>query len=105
MAHQDKALLEKAAQASGLKIHYWIEGCPMVVCSERAKTGSGLGLHPKSWNPLTNDGDALRLMAQLKISPYLSINIDHGTQGKNVETVRRSIVLAAASSNKQAKWK
>lgn len=101
MNYQDKALLEKAASASGLLIKYWVEGCPMVVCAEKSKVGPGLDLHPNSWNPLTNDGDALRLMAKLKIDPYLSINIEHSSQEKSIEIVRRSIVLAAASNGKR----
>lgn len=100
MTHQDKALLEKAAGASGLTIHYWMENCPMVVCSKQINIRPATHLHPKSWNPLTNDGDALRLMAQLKIDPYLSASIEHSTEEKNLEVVRRSIVLAAANTKK-----
>jgi hypothetical protein len=55
----DKELLELAAKSIGLK--YRPENNYVVV---DAKTGQWLG----SWNPLTDDGDALRLAVKLKLS-------------------------------------
>jgi len=45
----DRELLELAAKAAGIEVDCWLDEDP------RALTSVGL------WNPLTNDGDALRL--------------------------------------------
>jgi len=57
----DRELLELAAKAAGLSA-YWVD--------------AGLNTHtdacPHIWNPLTDDGDALRLAVKLgiKVCPY-----------------------------------
>ena len=56
----DKELLELAAKAAGIKIYTQIGNtilCPV-----------GGGDLLKSWNPLTDDGDALRLAVMLEIN-------------------------------------
>lgn len=59
-----KALLTKAAKAVGLEIKYWLDGStPMVVHKEQNKA------EPRSWNPLTNDGDCFRMMVELNLAP------------------------------------
>jgi hypothetical protein len=62
---QDRELLEKAASAAGHRIHTERQ-------AERDAAGSGdVGLWLASgqtcWNPLTDDGDALRLAVQLEL--------------------------------------
>ena len=67
---QDRELLELAAQAVGHKIYIARQ-------AERDAAGSGsVGLWLASghtcWNPLTDDGDALRLAVALRIDVRLS---------------------------------
>ena len=50
----DKELLKLAAKAAGIELHQWVESC-----NEFMTTNSD------GWNPLTNDGDALRLAVKL----------------------------------------
>ena len=97
----DRELLEKAAKAAGLSViipashqrGLWIEGLE------------------DEWNPLEDDGDALRLAVKLNISVFFRPNFVHAeiatsaheglvlqeppTPDKNAAT-RRAIVRAAA---------
>lgn len=56
----DRELLEMAAKAAGLSgyIHEWINGPEFIVPGE----------NPVTWNPLADDGDALRLAVKLRLS-------------------------------------
>lgn len=60
----DRELLELAAKICGAEINFTDSGLPWFWCE-------GLE-HP--WNPLTDDGDALRLAAKLE----LEIQVYHG---------------------------
>jgi len=98
----DRELLEKAAKAAGIETkRMWHESLNM---------GQGAFMSPEGypWNPLTDDGDALRLAAKLKIS--LSIGTDTVEAYKGQEdgklqmnegdfnaATRRAIVRAAAA--------
>lgn len=53
----DRELLELAAKAAGMKILGWLDGVPDVGCARNIVL----------WNPLTDDGDALRLAVRLHI--------------------------------------
>lgn len=53
----DRELLELAAKAAGLTIARWVDGVPQLA-SDTHQLG-------KMWNPLTDDGDALRLAVEL----------------------------------------
>ena len=53
----DKELLELAAKAAGVK---WVDECFDYDDMGRMMVDFGLGV--QEWNPLTDDGDALRLM-------------------------------------------
>ena len=66
----DKELLELAAKAAGYSLHIWGAkgGENIVRVDEEA--------HYR-WNPLTDDGDALRLAVKL------GMVIDSGTDGEN----------------------
>lgn len=58
----DRELLELAAKAARIETAYWNDG--------REPFSSGLGFILPSnrlWNPLTDDGDALRLAVKLQI--------------------------------------
>jgi hypothetical protein len=55
----DRELLEAAARAAG--IYYWIDADAVVTHSDTP--GS-----TREWNPLTDDGDALRLAVKLRIA-------------------------------------
>lgn len=91
----DRELLELAAKAIGIK-HRPENNCVVV----DAKTGQWLG----SWNPLTDDGDALRLAVRLNIPviPYDdetstgTIGVVAKNWGSKEENTRRAIVRAAA---------
>lgn len=62
-----RELLEKAAKAAGIALTKWVEewdgGAP----------ASYMTLDGGSWNPLTDDGDALRLAVKLS----LTVDIGH----------------------------
>ena len=108
----DRELLELAAKAAGISGEFsrwhqaygdcWVEG---------VDTGG-----PILWNPLTDDGDALRLAVNLKI--VVVLYVDHvvgwldgghiGTgliqyEGNPLAATRRAIVLAAAEIGKGMK--
>lgn len=110
---QDRELLELAAKAAGLSVNVKAQ-------AERDARGYGTaGLYIKNgstcWNPLTDQGDALRLAVKLKME--ISITDNHawamalGTPGGgSAEFVKdnanastcRAIVRAAAEIDKQA---
>lgn len=64
----DRALLELAAKAAGIETAFWNDG------QEVHSSGEGFILPSnRLWNPLTDDGDALRLAVKLA----LNIDIQH----------------------------
>lgn len=117
----DRELLELAAKAAGLKMAAWREYTnadpTMVVRYEQPIDG----ISGYEWNPLTDDGDALRLACTLGIEIYPRMGISgnlttalcppelgleslcerHGTNA-NAAT-RRAIVRAAAAIGEQTK--
>jgi hypothetical protein len=89
----DRELLELAAKAAGHRP--WgadCEGYPIFV----------VGGLPMGWNPLTDDGDALRLAVRLRMTIvhwYNAVDVDQVEQewsGNPEADVRRAIVRAAA---------
>ena len=100
----DRELLELAARAAGIEIVEW--SCIEESCDAIARL-EDMRLH--KWNPLTDDGDALRLAVKLR----LGIGVTDGEDGyayamkKNImdcdetgedcESIRRAIVRAAAA--------
>lgn len=90
----DIELLSLAAKAAGLDGHTWCEGAG---CMQRLD----LGTWHLSWNPLTDDGDALRLAVKLELDiafmhcDTLVLNVSEGGGDPFVRT-RRAIVRAAA---------
>ena len=100
----DREMLEMAAKAAGL-VYEGFSG------SLEDSRGPGLGLWSSSngysyWNPLTNDGDALRLAVDLGLQFYgreigASVEgyafVDEADcMGDKYLAARRAIVLAAA---------
>ena len=105
MGTTDKELLEDAAKAANIQHSGYT-------------TGRGLHVDPDNdyssgwWNPLENDGDALRLLVKLKMYLDLSKNtawarmveddINGGSEerltGDHYAATRRAIVRAAAET-------
>ena len=112
----DKELLEKAAKAAGIEIrgnaNKWIaQGVTeldLLVWNDRG--GDSV------WNPLTDDGQALRLAVKLGLCMFIDLNFDaitdvfkygfseEGTEEDHrndpYEATRRAIVRAAAEIGK-----
>ena len=89
----DRELLEMAAKAAGIG-DYHVNGDGLWICPEY------------TWNPLTNDGDALRLAVKLNMNICVSSTECIATIGSGInETVqafdgsatRRAITRAAAA--------
>ena len=116
----DRELLELAAKAAGMQIQRFRLDDPM--CRDVLMNGSGVrnpGQKAFPWNPLTDDGDALRLAVKLRIilkpnGPY--IMAIYGRQpdapdeplyemekveGDPYASTRRAIVRAAAEIGKE----
>ena len=100
----DRELLELAAKAAGIEYN------------DRYGKGLWLGefYSGKEWNPLTDDGDALRLAVKLKMEVCVwhsdttiqtdevaTITLDH--KGDPYAATRRAIVRAAAEIGKVMK--
>ena len=98
----DRELLELAAKAAEIKIGDWYDSSnAFVACQDRPW-----------WNPLTDDGDALRLAVKLELNLYLaeeSTQVDSITtheeisKGDPYAATRRAIVRAAAEIGKEMK--
>lgn len=93
MSATDRELLELAARAAGIEV-WWTEnyGGAFLRCSNS----------PVIWNPLVDDGDALRLAVATKVifdmQDHLgSLIFEEGPQPSFEQAVRRSIVRAAAA--------
>lgn len=112
----DKELLEKAAKATGRKPHPIISGAWSGDSFELMKDASTYIRVPTVWNPLTDDGDALRLAVKCGINPIQCIDSvdamhfdscivetemfeDHG--GDKSSATRRAITRAAAAMVKE----
>ena len=104
----DRELLEQAAKAADIPARWDIEYGRMQI----ARPHKG-GTNYEEWNPLTDDGDALRLMARLNINVTYRENINGAfviAEHKEImfcpeslggphedDTTRRAIVRAAAA--------
>lgn len=101
----DLELLELAAKAAGLDLDWSGPGSPWLM------TGEGDDYGPADqWNPLWNDGDAFRLMVDLKIGVFFDSETTDAfvagerydglmvlpTSGDPLADARRLIVEAAA---------
>ena len=100
----DRKLLELAAKAAGYEVLDWY--------GERYTTTDGDRLFP--WNPLADDGDALRLAVKLKIDTLHRREVWATIAGKGLQlseafdedpnaATRRAIVRAAAEIGRAMK--
>jgi len=102
----DRELLELAAKAAGFVIESFIFGGGAWI--QTSDKPDAKGDYPVDlWNPLGNDGDALRLAikcSSLDLRAATKSIIDaEGATGKNLlSLVRRSIVVAAAEIGKRS---
>jgi hypothetical protein len=65
----DRELLELAARAAGLEIQQWVE----------SRNTFFLEPYQQHWNPLLDDGDALRLAVRLRIDLMFDSTLVGGT--------------------------
>lgn len=98
----DRELLEAAAKAAGLLVWDWLPG-PHGFAIETAPG------HSRRWNPLTDDGDALRLAVKLRLEVWnngqegcaaydeSSDMVAEWNNGDPYAATRRAIVSAAAA--------
>ena len=111
----DRELLELAAKAAGIGMCWPDRGFPVTNDFSYLVDGDFVG---KLWNPLTDDGDALRLAVKLghseMIDLYLGqqsviVDFDNGVKFVQVHNddsyaaTRRAIVRAAAEIGKGMK--
>lgn len=103
----DRELLEAAAKAAGMTHLIWTPGAsPIVPAGHRATTDR------TCWNPLTDDGDALRLAANLHMTLRIYMGnacaqigvpgqtnayIDESNHADPCAATRRAITRAAAA--------
>jgi hypothetical protein len=97
----DRELLEAAAKAAGLGVTVPVFGVPPFM---------GLRLIGGAlWNPLADDGDALRLAVKLDLTVMIGAVRDVSGQlfldksEDDLEATRRAIVRAAAAIGKEMK--
>lgn len=71
----DRELLEKAAKAAGIEVIRSRLDDPLR--RDMLARNSDRNAHQESgsWNPLTDDGDALRLAVKLRITPHIDDNM------------------------------
>lgn len=100
----DRELLELAAKAAGV-IGEW-NGPFNCLLLTGTQTNAGC----ETWNPLTDDGDALRLAVKLDLTIYRPgslpgalVDTETSFITYSDECVRRAIVLAAAAIGREAK--
>lgn len=93
----DRELLELAAKAAGIYLEW--DGDP---AKWQPMYYEGKTYH--AWEPLTDDGDALRLAVKLAITDLALVVGDlvlaEGFQGDKYAATRRAIVRAAAEMGK-----
>jgi hypothetical protein len=104
----DRELLEMAARAAGIN---WRDWTPQMFLGE-----AELRDWPYDWNPLTDDGDALRLAVQLRLNidftvyDWLVVAKNEASTAYGESTIdgndpyaaaRRAIVRAAAEIGRQ----
>lgn len=108
----DRELLELAAKAAGIEIKGWSDDRPYT--SSKSSFGNGfVSWNPVFWNPLADDGDALRLAVNLGMNivrGYFAVTAEIPPEAENDPGVsedwpyaddpyaatRRAIVRAAA---------
>ena len=109
MPSEDKKLLELAAKAAGIA-----HGADRLDCGLSLRVSDGRHRSLPRWNPLDDDGDALRLAVQLgidlewrsdgRVAAYRHANANgycftafESSRENRAENTRRAIVRAAAA--------
>ena len=92
----DRELLELAANAAGVELR-WPNTDDIDQISPRKMPDWD------SWNPLTDDGDALRLAVKLRIDIQWQPIYDSTTDEQEMTLIRYAIVRAAAEIGKGMK--
>ena len=95
----DKELLELAAKAAGYGAIWYVDGSATAYIGPKYEFGKPIGY--KIFNPLTDDGDALRLAVKLSLFDGLEKAASELAAEVNFdldpcEATRRAIVRAAA---------
>ncbi|MGK8182925.1 hypothetical protein ACRS2I_33370 [Pseudomonas aeruginosa] len=97
----DRELLELAARAAGYAVDCGFADCPLIYGEDAGMDG------PREWNPLTDDGDALRLAVLLNLeihSPKSNPTVMFRTAENDVfyqdTCIRLAITRAAAEIGK-----
>lgn len=107
----DRELLEKAAKAAGVHANQWAD--PGELLEDKGGWVQFIGYGRVSiWNPLTDDGDALRLAVKLRLSIDVDFQATHAyADGKGAvcqhnddphAATRRAIVRTAAAIGEQS---
>lgn len=91
----DRELLELAAKAAGITWTREYKDGPMMVMAP----------FTREWNPLANDGDALRLAIDLQINIAAVTRAYAWDDADRYSLTRKAIVRAAAEIGKQMKLK
>ena len=95
----DRELLELAAKAAGVEL---IEMPPGVYRNATGAKPENNAFGFPTWNPLTNDGDALRLAVKLgDRDGQVTFLIDTKHDGDPYAATRRAIVRAAVEIGRQ----
>ena len=104
----DRELLELAAKAAGITIIEWYgDESEIYWADHEPRQHEAVG-----WNPLIDDGDALRLLVKLRMgvsvfSSFVSVGDDFGSETHQeigddpYAATRRAIVRAAAEIGKE----
>ena len=102
-----REMLELAAKAAGIAVHHWSHAdCPDCPDAVPVLT-DGINTEIVVWNPLADDGDALRLAVSLKIDTLHRSEVWATLAGKGLQlsetynedpnaATRRAITRAAA---------
>jgi hypothetical protein len=106
----DKELLELAAKSAGYVITNWDYKDLYHGWMPVRRIDNENGWETTGWNPLTDDGDALRLAVKLKMTIHIDGNLTDVQTGMEFSTeahfddpyaaIRRAIVRAAAEIGK-----
>ena len=104
----DHELLKLAAKAAGCGEVWYLQGSDTPYIGPRYELGAEVKY--TTWNPLTDDGDALRLAVDLRLTVLESsvrmpcgdvVNVFPGEAPDRYAATRRAIVMAAAEIGRQ----
>lgn len=90
----DRELLELAARAGGIQL-LWRRGFPYRGCN---------GVRQAEWNPLDDDGDALRLAVGLRIDVYPWISEEDPTSSAMARNGHGFRAIEFASKNRVCRY-